>query len=152
MNRRNCKTRKYDHRMSWWKIVSYAIVFLLGAFMVIHSREVESKIPTEVEQQPIPRVVYKIKAYCPKSCCCGRFADGITASGYKIKPGDKIIAAPSHIPFGTKIDIPGYGIGRVEDRGWSITSNMLEVYFDTHQEAVNWGVKYSPVRFYEGKE
>lgn len=145
------RTRWAEDKMNWKRIISYGIVFLLGAFTVINSREVESKIPTEVEQQPIPRVVYKIKAYCPKSCCCGRFADGITASGYKIKPGDKLVAAPSFIPFGTMVDIPGYGEASVEDRGRLITSNMLEVYFDTHQEAVDWGVKYLAVRFEETK-
>lgn len=136
--------------MNWKRIISYGVVFLLGVLTVINSREVESKIPTEVEQPP--RVVYKIKAYCPKSCCCGRFADGITASGYRIQLGDKLVAAPRFIPFGTMVDIPGYGEASVEDRGRLIMSNSLEVYFDTHQEALDWGVKYLAVRFYERNE
>ena len=90
--------------------------------------------------------IMKVTAYCPCEICCGKWADGHTASGYKIKPGDKIIAAPKDIPFGTWLYVPGYGWAEVKDRGGSIKGNRLDVYFDTHQEALEWGVKYLEIK------
>jgi len=86
---------------------------------------------------------YKVTAYCPCEKCCGIYADGITASGYRIKKGDKFCASP--LPFNTLLKIPGYGIVPVLDRGGAIKENCIDVYFDTHQEALNWGVQYLKV-------
>jgi len=81
----------------------------------------------------------EVTAYCGCEKCCGPNACGITASGYKIQVGDKLIAAPKNIPFSTKIYIPGYGLATVKDRGGAIQGNKLDIYFDKHQEALNWG-------------
>ena len=81
-----------------------------------------------------------VSAYCPCEKCCGRFADGITASG-AVAEGF-FVAAPPEIPFGTLISIPGYAGGLpvpVLDRGGAIKGNKLDVFFSTHQEALNWG-------------
>jgi len=103
---------------------------------------------TEVEAIPSCRVhsrslgVYEITAYCPGSCCCGKWADGITASGHKIEPGDVFVAAPKRIPFETLLIIPGYADSlpvRVLDRGGAITDGHIDVFFATHQEALVWG-------------
>lgn len=81
-----------------------------------------------------------VSAYCPCSLCCGKFADGITASG---NPAEGFfVAAPPNIPFGTLLVVPGYADGcpvPVWDRGGAIKDNKLDVFFPTHQEALNWG-------------
>lgn len=87
-------------------------------------------------------ILYKVTAYCPCEKCCGECADGITACGHRIQPGDKFVAAPPYIPFGTILNIPGYGSVPVLDRGGVIKGNRLDVFFPTHQEALEWGVKY----------
>jgi len=92
--------------------------------------------------------LYRVTAYCPCEKCCGKYADGITASGHRIQPGDRFVAAPSEIPFRTLLAIPGYCRGHlvpVLDRGSAIKGNRLDVYFPTHQEALNWGVRYLKV-------
>ena len=94
----------------------------------------------------------KVTAYCPCERCCGKYADGITASGHIIKPGDKLIAADKTIPFGTKMYIPGYGPAEVLDRGGKIKGNHIDIFFDTHQQALNWGVKELEVYIYEDVE
>ena len=81
----------------------------------------------------------EITAYCPGSCCCGNWADGDTASGHVIQAGDKLAACDRSIPFGTLLDIPGYGQVRCEDRGGAIKGDRIDVLFDTHQEALEWG-------------
>lgn len=43
------------------------------------------------------------------------------------------------MPFGTKIYIDGVGERIVQDRGGAIKSNRIDLYFDSHQEALNFG-------------
>lgn len=94
-------------------------------------------------------VTMRVTAYCPCVKCCGKWADGMTANGHRIAPSERFVAAPRLIPFGTLFVIPGYAGGTavpVWDRGGSIKGNRLDVYFDTHQEALNWGVQVLKVR------
>ena len=87
---------------------------------------------------------FKVTGYCPCEKCCGKKADpkdiGKTKSGV-YATADHTLAAPSTYDFGTKIELEGYGTFVVEDRGGSIKGNRLDRYFNTHQEALNWGVK-----------
>ncbi len=113
----------------------------VGPAQLTFSSEPGADIP-----QP-PAQLYRVTAYCPEACCCGKFADGMTASG---KPAvGKIVAAPSTVPFGTILEIPGYGIAEVQDRGGAITGNRMDVLFATHQEALEWGVQELKVRIVE---
>ncbi len=65
---------------------------------------------------------------------------GITASGTKAKKGT--IAADTNVfPFGTRMRIPGYGDGVVEDRGGAIQGTRIDLFFKTHQQALEWGRK-----------
>jgi 3D (Asp-Asp-Asp) domain-containing protein len=71
---------------------------------------------------------------------------GITASGTKAEKGT-IAADTSHYPFGTVMYVPGYGYGRVEDRGKSVKGDSkIDVYCDSHKEALRWGRRNVPVK------
>ena len=85
------------------------------------------------------KISFTVTGYCPCKKCCGK-TDGITASGVKAK-SNHTLAAPNTYAFGTKIVLEGYGTFVVEDRGSAIQGNKLDRFFDTHQEALNWGVK-----------
>lgn len=63
---------------------------------------------------------------------------GVTASGTRARPGT-IAADTSLFPFGTIIEIPGYGFGRVEDRGGAIKDKHIDLWFRQHGEALKWG-------------
>jgi len=63
---------------------------------------------------------------------------GETASGTKAKKGT--IAADTNVfPFGTRMRIPGYGDGVVEDRGGAIKGGKIDLFFKTHKQALEWG-------------
>ena len=65
----------------------------------------------------------------------------MTASGAMAEKGT-IAADTRFYPFGTVMDIPGYGMGRVEDAGSAIKgSARLDLFFDSHKEALAWGRK-----------
>ncbi len=69
---------------------------------------------------------------------------GVTAVGTKAKPGT-IAADVSVYPFGTVLFIPGYGYGRVEDRGSAIKGGHIDLFFKSHKEALKWGKRRSQV-------
>jgi 3D (Asp-Asp-Asp) domain-containing protein len=90
----------------------------------------------------------RVTGYCPCSQCCGEFSDGITANNHRIQPGDTFVAADRSYRFGTKMVIPGYNVGRVVqvmDRGGAIKGNRLDLFFHTHQQALQWGVRHLDV-------
>jgi 3D (Asp-Asp-Asp) domain-containing protein len=65
---------------------------------------------------------------------------GITASGKKAKHGT-VATDPKVFPFGTILDIPGYGTATVEDIGGAIKGRHIDIWFPSHKEAKKWGVK-----------
>ena len=78
-------------------------------------------------------------AYCNCSkCCTGGFA--LTYSGTAPKANHTISADISKYPIGTRLMI-GDIIYTVEDIGPNVSGNCLDIYFDTHQQALNYGRK-----------
>lgn len=82
---------------------------------------------------------YVITAYCPCEKCCG-VRTGITASGTIATEGRTIAVDTSLIPYGTKIEIEGIdGIFIAEDCGGAVKGNKLDIFFNSHEKAVEWG-------------
>ena len=116
------------------------------------------------ERMLIELVRMRVTAYCPCEKCCGKWSDGITASGHEIKLYDRFVAADKKYQFNTLMYIPGYtytniykfsclvSFTPVLDRGGAIKGNRIDVYFDTHQKALNWGVQYLDVTVYHVNE
>lgn len=101
--------------------------------------------------------------YCKCKQCCGwkrnwygkpvvkgtgqRKAIGVTASGTKARPGT-LAADTARYPFGTVMHIPGYGYGRVEDRGSAIRGEHIDLFFKSHRQALQWGSRRVSVKVY----
>lgn len=85
-------------------------------------------------------LVYKITAYCSCELCCGKWADGITALGTEARWG--VVACD--LPFETQVEIESLGTFVVEDRG--PTGKHIDIWFPTHQQALEFGVRYLRVR------
>ena len=75
---------------------------------------------------------------------------GVTASG-KVAAKGTIAADPSVYPFGTKMEIPGYGPGVVQDIGGSIKGAHIDLWFPTHEDAVAWGSQKLKVKVEKAK-
>ena len=107
-------------------------------------------IITEPQKEVISLGEYKLTAYCPCEKCCGSWAlnrpNGIVygASGNELKSGYSIAVDPSVIPYGTEVIINGVTY-RADDCGGAIEGNRIDVYFDTHEGAVELGVRYADV-------
>jgi len=72
---------------------------------------------------------------------------GVTASGLRARPGT-VAADTRLLPMGTILYIPGYGWGRVEDRGGAIKGKRLDLFFRSHHDALQWGRKHVDVRIW----
>ena len=90
--------------------------------------------------------IFKVTAYCSCAKCCGKVT-GRTASGTQATAGHTV-AASGQFAFGTKLIINGQEY-TVEDRGGAIQGNRIDIYMNSHAEAVAWGVKYLPVQVVE---
>ena len=84
-----------------------------------------------------------ITAYCPGSCCCGQWAGSHTSSGTVPTAGRTV--ACNDLPAGTHIYIEGMGEYIVEDTGWSPYSPWIDVFFNTHAEAEQFGMQMREV-------
>lgn len=63
---------------------------------------------------------------------------GRTSSGTTARHGT-IAADLTLFPYGTRIEVPGYGTGTVEDIGGMIKDEHIDLWFPTHEEAKRWG-------------
>lgn len=70
---------------------------------------------------------------------------GMTSSGAMATRGT-VAADTSVIPMGSRIFVPGYGAGVVEDTGGDIVGNRIDLWFPTHEEARAWGRKKVRIR------
>lgn len=104
----------------------------------------------EVAEEPkiISLGEYKLTAYCACFECCqknpGDVGYGITKSGVRAVQGVTVAADPRFIPLGTKICIDGHEY-IVQDTGGAIKGNRIDVYFDHHQAALEFGVQYKEI-------
>ena len=57
-----------------------------------------------------------------------------------------IAVDPNVIPLGSIIEVSGYGIGIAEDTGGLIKGDIIDVFMDTEQEALNWGRRLVKIR------
>lgn len=63
-----------------------------------------------------------------------------TARGNLVHKG-LVAVDPSVIPLGTRLYIPGYGYAVADDVGGAINGNRIDLAFDSHNEAMNFGVQ-----------
>jgi 3D (Asp-Asp-Asp) domain-containing protein len=81
--------------------------------------------------------VFDITHYCKCTSCCGK-SNGITATGTQAEAGRTIAVDPSVIPLGTEVIIDGQAY-IAEDTGGAIKGNRIDIFCDSHQEAINRG-------------
>lgn len=92
----------------------------------------------------------ELTAYCSCVFCCEK-DDGITATGTQAQQGATIAVDPDVIPLGAWVEIDGHQY-HAEDVGGGVCGNHIDVYFDSHDEAVEFGRQVANVRWYGGLE
>lgn len=116
----------------------------------VTAEKVEEKVNKEQEEEKgessnlVSLGKFKLTAYCSCSKCCGKWAGSPTASGVMPRANHTIAVDTGVIPFGTKVIINGKTYV-AEDTGSAIKGNKIDVYFDSHSKALNFGVQYAEV-------
>lgn len=105
--------------------------------------EPPEEVVEEIDGELIKLGNFKLTAYCACSKCCGK-SDGITASGTIATQGRTVAVDPSVIPFGTTLVING-NTYIAEDSGGAIGGSRIDIFFNNHQDALNFGVQYADV-------
>ena len=82
---------------------------------------------------------FEISAYCPCDLCSEGYGRQ-TATGATATAGRTIAVDPSVIPYGTEVEINGHTY-IAEDCGGDIKGNRIDIFFDTHSETLDWGVR-----------
>lgn len=135
-------------------VVAVSVVKVAAPVELLHDAAPASAViaPSTVEHK-LRVIRMEVTAYCPCKKCCGENAQGLTASGHEISYNQsRFVAADTDLlPFGTKLMIPGYGTTAVEviDRGGAIKGHKLDVFFPTHEEALQWGRQWVDVTVVE---
>ena len=113
----------------------------------------EKEAPQEPEQPEEPEEdepklqslgTFKLTAYCACEKCCGEWANGITYTGTEATPDRTIAVDPSVIPLGSTIYINGQPY-IAEDIGGAIKGNRIDIFFPTHNDALQFGIQYAEV-------
>ena len=123
--------------------------------------DVTEPAATEPEKQE-PELIslgrFKLTAYCGCRKCCGKYADNrpvdengeviVTGSiGVRLYAGVSIAVDPRVISYHTHVLINGHTY-TAHDTGGSIKGNRIDVYFDDHDEAWDFGTQYAEVFVY----
>ena len=109
----------------------------------------------DAASEPVSLGYFILTAYCSCPECCGEYAYSrpldeygnpivYTASGAVASAGTTIAVDPSVIPYGTSVIIDGHTY-IAQDTGGAIVGNRIDVYFDNHEEAWNFGYQEAEV-------
>lgn len=147
-------------------ILCVVIAGIGAAFAIagVKEEQTEKVVPTVPVQYEDPQESEKIEAaldwhyiedceltaYCPCAVCCGK-EDGITATGTAAQEGMTIAVDPDVIPLGSWVEIDGHTY-HAEDVGGAVNGNHIDIYFNSHDAAWDFGRRYANVRWYEGLE
>lgn len=98
---------------------------------------------------------FRLTAYCPCSKCCGKWGKNrpkdeagndivYTASGATAQANKTVAVDTNVIPYGTILLIDGQEY-TAQDTGSKIKGQVIDIYFDNHVEAENYGCKYQEI-------
>lgn len=108
---------------------------------------IEEKI-IEKNISPIPYDdlgIYTISHYCDCSICTGTQKGSRTASGIMPKEGRTIACDGKILKIGDIVYIEGYGVYECQDLGGKIKQNKIDIYCNSHNEALKKGIKKARV-------
>ena len=110
-------------------------------FVIEEEIEIEEVVPEVVSLD-----VCKLTAYCKENYphICNNGSSNRTATGTVPTVGRTVAVDPSVIPYGSQVIINGHTY-IAEDCGGAIKGNRIDILFETHKEALEFGVQYSEV-------
>lgn len=158
-----------------WLIILVLLVALIISLATRPAASVEESVPTiitapsvsaaapEAPSEPVqpiePELIelgtFKTTAYCTCVKCCGIWSqehpsrigtDYVqkTASGTIPTAGRTVAVDINLISYGTVLIIDGHEY-IAEDTGSAVKGNVIDIYFDSHEDALEYGVQYKKI-------
>lgn len=117
---------------------------------------------TSVEEKQTADLIINARctAYCSCKKCCGKYAENrpldesgneiiLTASGERAVQGVTVGVDPNVIPLGSKVVIDGHEyIAHDTGNPNVVKNNVIDVYFDNHEDAYDFGVQHYEAQIY----
>lgn len=149
-----------EHEVEILLAIFAAVGFVLGLVIGISTHETnenfvieyiysEVEEATQEETAPVSDIAtekedgrtltVRATAYCPCEECSEGYGT-MTATGVTAKAGRTIAVDPKVIPYGTEVVIDGHTY-IAEDTGGFIKGNRIDIYFDSHSDALDFGVQ-----------
>ena len=110
-------------------------------------KEIKSELDSIESDLPTFAGTFETTAYCKCEKCCGIWTDSPTKSGTIPQEGRTIAVDPDIIPLGTQVIIDGQ-IYTAEDTGSAVKGNVIDIYFDNHEETEAYGRQNREVWIY----
>lgn len=83
--------------------------------------------------------IFQVTGYCSCEICCGdNRQEVVTKTGTVPQINHTIAVDPEVIPLGTKVMIDGI-VYTAEDTGSMVKGNVIDIFFATHQQALDFG-------------
>lgn len=101
----------------------------------------------EPQKQLASLGMFEVTAYCHCAICCGREGQ-LTASGTYPVAERTIGVDPELLPYGTEIIIDGHTY-IAEDTGGAMQGKCIDIFMDSHEEALQFGRQWIEVFVYE---
>lgn len=120
-----------------------------GSITEVTTEEVTTEVTGNVTECGHSLGTFTITAYCGCANCCGAYAENrgevVTgAIGEPLTANYSIAVDPNVIAFNEVVLINGKEY-EAQDTGGAIKGNRIDIYFDNHEDAVNYGVQYIEV-------
>ena len=137
-----------------------ALALSVTGYLINKGPEIEyvEVVKTETEIEYIPSIMeggleltylgeFEYTGYDSCVACCGQYAKNrpvvngkeivYTASG-EIASNLTVAVDPNVIPLGSLLYLEGYGVRIAQDTGSAVKGNVIDIYFDNHEDA--WDV------------
>lgn len=123
------------------------VLFKVAAGLVFAALTVEMAIFSSIPVRAATHSgTFRITAYCGCRECNGKWYGCPTASGTDYVQGRTIAVDKHQIPLGTHVWVNGHEYV-AEDTGKHINWDCIDIYFDDHNTASDFGIQYMNVKW-----
>ena len=139
-------------------IVAFIIILFVAIFMINHishtntnkdlkkqGLHMENQIKTlkaQKAQTSFPATYvgqFRVTHYCHCVKCTGKKVKGRTATGYYPRKGRTIAVDKNKIPLHSIVYVEGVGYFVAEDVGGGVKGDHIDIYVESHEEALKLG-------------